>query len=114
MVLALGTAAQLVHNRLGHGVRDDDAPVRSRKLDVVRGVQEAHAVSDAPRVAQVDAWLLRHGVELAALHGQHRTRLEHTCGWVLGNGTDGNPDASRTRPRALESRTRSRTPTAGA
>ena len=35
------------------------------------------------------------------------------AGWVLGNGTDGNPDASRTRPRAPKSRTRSRTPTAG-
>ena len=39
---------------------------------------------------------------------------QSTWAWVLGNGTDGNPDASRTRPRAPESRTRSRTPTAGA
>ena len=36
-----------------------------------------------------------------------------TLTWVLGNGTDGNPDASRTRPRAPKSRTRSRTATAG-
>ena len=33
--------------------------------------------------------------------------------WVLGNGTDGQPDASRMRPRTPNSRTRRRTPTAG-
>jgi hypothetical protein len=35
------------------------------------------------------------------------------AGWVCTNGSDGQPDASRTRPRAPKSRTRSRTPTAG-
>ena len=55
----------------------------------------------------------RRGALTCVSHGG-RQSADVTCGWVLGNGTDGNPDASRTRPRAPESRTRSRTPTAGA
>ena len=97
--------------------RDVTLPVCHRALSNAKRLQRPfRSRRKAQRSALVVPTARLHSVVpfRAVATFQRMAHAAATSCWVLGNGTDGNPDASRTWPRAPESRTHSRTPTAGA